>query len=194
MLKIKCVYLILPLLHSKSHAYKSSHLLQTYQQDVLWMLYAVHKAFYSHWKSTALFVIYLCHCLKGMLQETSQIPSSSISWVTQNFASCSCRGANASFFENVSESVATLPPFGPIEGQKWFDRISSQWESQKNRFSLIYFGKIRFLPPCIWNIPFVSYSLWTMNWVGHNHFILLQRNPPFYDLALLEKHCEITSS
>ncbi len=25
-----------------------------------------------------------------------------------------------------SESVATLPPFGPIEGQKWFDRISSQ--------------------------------------------------------------------
>ncbi len=57
------------------------------------------------------------------------------------------------------ESVATLPPFGPIEGQKWFDRISSQWECQKNRFALIYFGKIRFLPPCIWNIPFVSYSL-----------------------------------
>jgi hypothetical protein len=25
-----------------------------------------------------------------------------------------------------TESVATLPPFGPIEGQKWFDRISSQ--------------------------------------------------------------------
>ncbi len=57
------------------------------------------------------------------------------------------------------ESVATLPPFGPIEGQKWFDRISSQWESQKNRFALIYFGKIRFLPPCVWNIPFMSYSL-----------------------------------
>ncbi len=50
------------------------------------------------------------------------------------------------------ESVATLAPFGPIEGQKWFDRISSQWESQKNRFALNYFGKIRFLPPCIWNI------------------------------------------
>ncbi len=30
------------------------------------------------------------------------------------------------------ESVATLPPFSPIEGQKWFDQISSQWESQKN--------------------------------------------------------------
>ncbi len=40
--------------------------------------------------------------------------------------------------------------------QKWFDRISSQWESQKNRFALIYFGKIRFLPPCIWNNPFMS--------------------------------------
>ncbi len=24
------------------------------------------------------------------------------------------------------ESVATLPPFGPIEGQVWFDQISSQ--------------------------------------------------------------------
>jgi hypothetical protein len=58
-----------------------------------------------------------------------------------------------------SESIATLPPFDPIEGQKWFDRISSQWESQKNRFALIYFGKIRFLPPCIWNIPFMSYRL-----------------------------------
>ncbi len=45
------------------------------------------------------------------------------------------------------ESVATLPPFSPIEGQKWFDQISSQWESQKNRFALIYFGKIQFLSP-----------------------------------------------
>jgi hypothetical protein len=29
-------------------------------------------------------------------------------------------------------------------------------ESQKNRFALIYFGKIQFLPPCIWNLPFMS--------------------------------------
>ncbi len=57
---------------------------------------------------------------------------------------------------NKPESVATLPPFSPIEGQKWFDQISSQWESQKNRFTLIYFGKIQFLPPCIWNLPFMS--------------------------------------
>jgi hypothetical protein len=58
-----------------------------------------------------------------------------------------------------TESIATLPPFSdfsPIEGQKWFDQISSQWESQKNRFALIYFGKIQFLPPCIWNLPFMS--------------------------------------
>ncbi len=55
-----------------------------------------------------------------------------------------------------TESVATLPPFSPIEGQKWFDQISSQWESQRNRFALIYFGKIQFLPPCIWNLPFMS--------------------------------------
>jgi hypothetical protein len=26
----------------------------------------------------------------------------------------------------LSESVVTLPPFSPIEGQKWFDQISSQ--------------------------------------------------------------------
>ena len=56
----------------------------------------------------------------------------------------------------IPESVATLPPFGPIEGQKWFDRISSQWESQKNRFAFISFGKNQFLPPCIWNLPFMS--------------------------------------
>ncbi len=31
-----------------------------------------------------------------------------------------------------SESIATLPPFGPIEGHKWFDQISSQWTAQKN--------------------------------------------------------------
>ncbi len=60
---------------------------------------------------------------------------------------------------NITESVATLPPFGPIEGQKWFDQISNQWESQKNRFALIYFGKNQFFPPCIWNIPFMSYRL-----------------------------------
>jgi len=54
------------------------------------------------------------------------------------------------------ESVATLPPFSPIEVEKWFDQISSQWESQKNRFALTYFGKIQFLPPCIWNLPFMS--------------------------------------
>jgi hypothetical protein len=36
---------------------------------------------------------------------------------------------------NPSESIATLPPFCPIEGHKWFDQISNQWESQKNRFA-----------------------------------------------------------
>ncbi len=43
---------------------------------------------------------------------------------------------------------AMLPPFGPIEGHKWFFQLSSQWESQKNQFVLISFGKIQFLPPC----------------------------------------------
>ncbi len=91
----------------------------------------------------------------------------------------------------MSESIATLPPFGPIEGHMWFEQISSQWESQKNRFALIYFGKIQFLPPCIWNLPFMSYRLWSIwMWVfncaanlqqgfdsgfGHNAFLLSSR-------------------
>ncbi len=41
-----------------------------------------------------------------------------------------------------TEFIATLPPFGPKEGHKWFFQISSQWESQKTRFAFISFGKI----------------------------------------------------
>ncbi len=55
-----------------------------------------------------------------------------------------------------TESIATLPPFSPIEGQKWFDQISSQWESQKNRFAFISFGKSRFKPPAIWDQLFMT--------------------------------------
>jgi hypothetical protein len=55
----------------------------------------------------------------------------------------------------------SVPPFGPMEGQKWFAQISNQWEIQKNRFALISVGKIQFLPPCIWNLPFMSYRRWT---------------------------------
>ncbi len=56
-----------------------------------------------------------------------------------------------------SESIATLPPFGPIEGHRWFFQIFSQWESQKNQLAFISFGKIQFLPPIIWDVPFMSY-------------------------------------
>ncbi len=59
-----------------------------------------------------------------------------------------------------AESIATLPPFGPIEGHKWFFQISSQLKSQKNRFAFISFVKIQFLPPCIWDLSFMSYRLW----------------------------------
>ncbi len=54
------------------------------------------------------------------------------------------------------ESIATLPLFGPIEGQKWFDQISSQWDSQKNCFAFISFGKSRFKPPTIWDQLFLT--------------------------------------
>jgi hypothetical protein len=50
---------------------------------------------------------------------------------------------------------------GRIEGHLWFSQISSQWETQTNRFALISFGKIQFLPPsCICDFPFMSYRLW----------------------------------
>ncbi len=52
-----------------------------------------------------------------------------------------------------------LPPFGPIGRQKWFFQISSQWESQKNRFAFISFSKIYFLHPCVWDFPFMSYRI-----------------------------------
>jgi hypothetical protein len=39
------------------------------------------------------------------------------------------------------ESIATLHPFGPIEGHKWFSRFPA------NRFAFISFGNIQFLPP-----------------------------------------------
>ncbi len=38
-------------------------------------------------------------------------------------------------------------------------QISSQWESHKNRFAFISSGKVQFLPPCIWDLPFMSYRL-----------------------------------
>ncbi len=69
-------------------------------------------------------------------------------------------------------SIATSPPFGSIEGQKWFDQISSQWESQKNLFAFISFGKVQFLPPCIWNLPFMSYRLWSMMKDSRQYFNL----------------------
>ncbi len=42
----------------------------------------------------------------------------------------------------VQSPYAMLPPFGAIEGHQWFFQISSQWESQKNLFAFISFGKI----------------------------------------------------
>ncbi len=88
-----------------------------------------------------------------------------------------------------TESVATFPPFGPIEGQKWFDQISSQWESQKNRFALIYFGKIQILPPCIWNIP--SYHLGRVPAIKVIRGILNQKSPTVLLMWLLNINSSI---
>jgi len=87
-------------------------------------------------------------------------------------------------FRMTSESVATLPPFSPIERQKWFDQISSQWESQKNRFALIYFGKIQFLTPCIWNLPFMSTAS------VHSRFYFLYWFSAT-SLAIFREHCPV---
>ncbi len=92
----------------------------------------------------------------------------------RNSASYSqCHSYNSgTFVRCFPKSIATLPLFGPmLEGHKWFDQISSQWESQKNRFAFISFDKIQFLPPCFWNLPFMSYRL-----KGQSHELLTLKN------------------
>ncbi len=85
-------------------------------------------------------------------------PSSHATESTQH--KCSSWLMERGYLDTRTESIAMLPPFGPLEEHKWIDQISSQWESQKKRFALIFFGKIQFLPPCNWNLPFMSYRLW----------------------------------
>ncbi len=94
-----------------------------------------------------------------MFNDDIYVPlSPSVSYFTARVDGLSARPKKKT--DNIaSESIATLPPFSSIEGHKWFDQISSQWVSQYNRFALISFGKIQFLPPCIWNLPFMSYRL-----------------------------------
>ncbi len=41
-----------------------------------------------------------------------------------------CRLVCITSYSSIPESIATLPLFGSIEGQKWFVHFSSQWESQ----------------------------------------------------------------
>ncbi len=84
------------------------------------------------------------------------------------------------------QSIATLLPSGLIEGHKWFFQISSQWESHKNRFALISFGKIQFLPCCIWDRPFMSYRLggWGGNEGSANLANTTEENTPLYDCLI----------
>ncbi len=90
-----------------------------------------------------------------------------------------------------SESIATHPPFGPIEGHKWFDQISNQWESQKNRFVVISFGKIQFLPPCIWisrSCGTASDLYFFLNFFKCFLYVLLMSASFLYDISLLNSH------
>jgi hypothetical protein len=59
-------------------------------------------------------------------------------------------------FEELSRVRSHAPSIQSHRGTKVVWPDFSQWASQKNRFALIYFGKIQFLPPCIWNLPFMS--------------------------------------
>ncbi len=48
-----------------------------------------------------------------------------------------------------------------------------QRESQKNRFACFSFGNIQFLPPFIWDLPFMSsYQLWWVSSVAWSSGIL----------------------
>jgi hypothetical protein len=46
-----------------------------------------------------------------------------------------------------TESIATLPPFGPIEGHKWFFQISSQWSLTRTGLQLSLSAKYSFYLP-----------------------------------------------
>jgi hypothetical protein len=73
-------------------------------------------------KANAAWVLYdlngtvACKCFFGLIQDKDGGSS---------HASL-CRTVCTMSFLETAESVATLPPFSPIEGQKWFDQISSQ--------------------------------------------------------------------
>ncbi len=68
------------------------------------------------------------------------------------------------------ESIVTVPPFGPIEGQKWFFHISSRWWVSGVPVCIYLFlqnpvfpslhltSPVHVVPP-----PFMSYHLWTRN-------------------------------
>ena len=91
------------------------------------------------------------------------------------------------------ESVATLPPFSPIEGRKWFDQISSQWESQKNLFALIYFGKIQLFTSLHLKSPVPVHRLWSVFLSLFIFLILICSFYFFRHFSLLYKctHCRI---
>jgi hypothetical protein len=58
------------------------------------------------------------------------------------------------------ESIGTLPPLGPIEGHKWFFPDFFQPMRVSAEPVCIYlFTQNQFLPPCILDLPFMSYRL-----------------------------------
>jgi hypothetical protein len=61
-----------------------------------------------------------------ILQAKIGKPGSADPLATARMPSTAGPPATACYSMVTPESVATLPPFGPLEGQKWFDQISSQ--------------------------------------------------------------------
>ncbi len=47
-------------------------------------------------------------------------------------------------------AIATLPPFGPIEGNKWFDQIPSQWVPEKPVWIHLFRQNPVTTPPPLW--------------------------------------------
>ncbi len=85
------------------------------------------------------------YCIPLLLLPTWPHIYISISWIYW----CEERGL---FTQPVCELFSctiflSVPPFGPIEGQKWFFQISSQWESQKNQLHLLISAKSSFYLP-----------------------------------------------
>ncbi len=109
-------------------------------------------------------------CVFCLLVLVSLVALSWSLWLTSLLQSTTCRSGGAGGGggsggtvgrvgtigrRQLPEAEAALSPFGH-RGTWLVFQISSQWETRKNRFAFISFGKVLFWPPCVWYQLFMA--------------------------------------